>query len=287
MYTLLDEYELKLAKVFELTQKYLNNKELRDNLRKLLELTSKILTDKWKTGRKVVRTKFALEAFPDYPGEFMPLSLYTDAIVNLFDDILDELMEKDERALHVVEIAKVLTALFMDETFDRDIMNLYSEYFSKILCVAVSEMHYSKKMKNAEKVEELLHYAISCYNYRAYDVDIFFEIPMLALYGKIDGRIMDLARIFRAVNLIVKDWNDLEHDLKNETLTPAVIIVTKHPEKAKNCIMDMLEHYHSKINRILERINSDDSMYLPALKIGEMVNAEIEKFKGSHYSELR
>ncbi len=161
-------------------------------------------------------------------------------------------------------------------------MKLYSEYFSKILCVAVSEMHYSKKMQNAEKTDELIQHAISCYNYRAYDVDIFFEIPMLVLYGKIDGRIIDLARIFRAVNLIVKDWNDLEHDLKNETLTPVVIIAMNHPENAKNYIMDILEHYHSEINKVLEGMSSDGLMYLVTTKIAEMANAEIERFRESY-----
>ncbi len=281
MDTILKEYRKKLEDVLNLAFRYLHEEELQNDLKYLLKLTERNLTDKWITRKKVVRTKFALEAFPNYPMELLSISLYADAIVNLLDDILDELMEKDERALHVVEIAKVLTALFMDEMLDRNIMKLYSEYFSKILCVAVSEMHYSKKMQNAEKKDELIQHAISCYNYRAYDVDIFFELPMYALYGEIDRNIVELGRTFRSANLIVKDYFDIDHDLKNKTMTPLTVVKLRDDVDLEKHVCEILDYYLIKSDEIFKRVKKEKQQNLHEIAetILNMIEREADKLK--------
>jgi hypothetical protein len=202
------EYETNLEKVLRLACENLSDEELAKNLSELLKITTSNLTAKWRSGRKVVRTVFALKTLPNYPDAYLKTSLFIDATVNILDDILDELMEKEERALNIIELIKVLTLLFAEDLPQR-IMTSLSSYFSKILCIASSEMHYGERIKSSSDPDEILHNSIMCYNYRVLDIDIFFEIPMIVLYGRADPDLLTMARIFRAVNLIVKDYHDI------------------------------------------------------------------------------
>ena len=69
----------------------------------LLYQSSKNLTEHWQTGRKVVRTQIARMLIPNYPDSVLKLSLTIDAIINLLDDLLDEILAKEQKAAYILE----------------------------------------------------------------------------------------------------------------------------------------------------------------------------------------
>ena len=109
-----------------------------------LNKTSQNLIDKWNTGRKTLRTEIAFKIIPNYPTTVLKISLAIDAMINMLDDILDELMEKEERALHIIELIRVF-AIFNQQNISTEVQHKISEYFNKILCIAIPEIIYNKK----------------------------------------------------------------------------------------------------------------------------------------------
>ena len=123
-----------------------------------------------------------------------------------------------------------------------------SEYFNKILCVAIPEIIYKGKIKNTSDFEKRLDYSIGCYDCKSLDMDIFVELPLIKLYDndrEIDD-IVSLTRIHRAICLIKKDFRDLEHDIENETETPLIILFGEGKENLKRYMGRMFEHYEKE-----------------------------------------
>lgn len=271
------EYEKCAREALEAAFRHIEDEELTSVLENIVKTTTSLLTDKWRGKRKVLRTIFAVKTFQNYPNDCLKTSVYLDAIINLFDDILDELMNKDERTLHIVEIIKVMSLIFSElskASKSAEIADVVSEYFSKILCVAASEIHYGRKINETSKLEEIIIYAIKCYDYRSMDVDAFFEIPMIELYGTVNQDLLSLARDFRAVNLILKDYHDIEHDIKNETFTPLVAVYKLGEDKLQRCLKELLDHYYNRSLAIVSRANGEEFRNL-----FNMLKEEISKWE--------
>ncbi len=269
------EYEKCVSDVLEVARENLKDEELKLVLDNLTKMTTSLLTDKWRSGRKVVRTIFAVKAFPNYPNECLKISLYIDAMVNLLDDIFDELMSKYERSLHIVEFIKVMSLFFSElfrEARSAEIAGAMSKYLSKILCVAASEIHYGSRIREMSELDDIVEYSIKCYDYRAMDVDVFFEIPMIKLYGNVNPDLLSLARNFRAVNLILKDYRDIQHDIKNETFTPLVAIYRLGEDKLQKCLRELLDRYYNRSLAILNRADGVEFRNLFDMLREEMTN---------------
>ncbi|MBU0496480.1 MAG: hypothetical protein KKC68_07770 [Candidatus Thermoplasmatota archaeon] len=211
------------------------------------------LTDKWLTGRKSLRTEIAYRTIPDYPESMLTSSLLIDALINLLDDSLDELMTKPERSLYIIELVRVL-AIYNHQTLSKEAYQKIAEYFNKILCIAATEKLYAKNIKSTTEFSRCLQQAINCYNCKSIVIDIFFELPLLERYGaKTDiCNIISLARVHRALYQILKDYNDVERDIANETETPMVILFQKE-EKIKDYIDAMIDYYLWETENLLEK----------------------------------
>lgn len=283
------EYEKCVSNVLEIARENLKDEELKLVLDNLTKMTTSLLTDKWRSGRKVVRTIFAVKAFPNYPNEYLKISLCIDAMVNLLDDVLDELMTKYERSLHIVEFIKVMSLFFSElsrEARSAEIASVMSEYLSKILCVAASEIHYGSRIRETSELDGIIRYSIKCYDYRAMDVDVFFEIPMIKLYGEVKPDLLSLARNFRAVNLILKDYRDIQHDIKNETFTPLVAIYRLGEDKLQRCLRELLDHYYNRSLAIVGRADEEEFRNLFNMLREEMMNWKRDDSDFKHFDNF-
>lgn len=212
-------------------------------LNEMLNASSCNLTDKWKSSRKSLRTEIALKTIPEYPPNALQVSLIIDSMINLLDDSLDELMTKQQRALYVIELVRTL-AVFNQYEISKESRKKISEYFNKILVIAITEILYEEKIKASDEFRERLDFSIQCYDCKCLVTDIFFELPLIELYGNDEAvkGIISLARIHRALFQVIKDSRDLERDIKNQTETPVVILFNED-EILDKYLDAMIEHY--------------------------------------------
>ncbi|MCK4702805.1 hypothetical protein KAT55_05560, partial [Candidatus Bathyarchaeota archaeon] len=136
------------------------------------------LTEKWRRGRKTLRTEVAYRALRGYPDSTLNTSLTLDAMINLLDDIYDEALGKEEMALYIVELIRTIANMnHLVEDRERTAME---QYFNKILVIAFSEMHYRTRIKESVSYEEKLSSVIKCYEVKSTDMDVFIELPLRA-----------------------------------------------------------------------------------------------------------
>lgn len=249
-----------------------------EQFKNMLDRSSQSLVDKWKSGRKSLRTEIAVKVLPKYPSAVLKTSLMIDAIINLLDDNLDELMTKEERVLNIVELVRA-TAIFNQQPASNEIKQRISGYFNKVLCIGISEILYGGKIKASGDFSQQLQYLIQCYDCKSLVTDIFFELPLLELYGN-DKRIKDivsLARIHRAVHQIKKDYRDLEWDIKNHTETPIIILSKK--EGSVGQYMDaMMEHYE-KESRKFEPAHFSEGFRTTIERLMESISEEVDEYR--------
>jgi len=185
------------------------------------------LTKKWLEGKKYLRTKYARDAILEYPKKVLKLSLLLDANINLMDDILDETLSRKEKAFYLVELLRVL-ALRDSYPIEDEVKIRISNYFNKIIFVAVSEQIFLEKMRNTED-GDFHEVAYDYFAGRSLDMDLFLEIPLHELgYKKKEiDEVVGVGRRFRTINLMKKDLIDLEHDLESDIPTPITILHQK------------------------------------------------------------
>lgn len=207
----------------------------------LLHMSCQNLITKWTNGRKYARTAFAKQAFPNYPRSILKLSVSIDAIINLLDEILDEEMDKQAKALHMVEIIRML-AIHKYQHTEKIMNEAIGSYFNKIISIAVLEEIYRNLIKNETDNDKIILYSTQIYDCRSLDMDIYVELPLLKLYGEIKENVVGIARIFRAINLIKKDIADIQHDKENHVET-VVTLFFGNPATFKSRIKSLLNEY--------------------------------------------
>lgn len=215
--------------------------ELHKRVHETLFKSSQTITKKWLAGKKYLRTKYARDAILEYPKDVLKLSLILDATINLMDDLLDETLSREERAFYLVELLRVL-ALRDNYPIEDEVKTRISNYFNKIIFVAISEQIFLEKMKDKEG-EDFYKVAYDYFAGRSLDMDLFLEIPLHELkYKKNEiDEIVRVGRIFRTINLMKKDLIDLEHDIEFDIPTPIVMLHQK--EKPFN---DFIEYVFSR-----------------------------------------
>lgn len=226
----------------------------------LLSQSSKNLTGKWQTGRKVVRTQIARMLIPSYPSCVTKLSLTIDAIINLLDELLDEILLVEQKAVYILEMVRVLSLLNHLEAPPR-FQRRIASYFNKCICIVIPEVLYKDKIRAASSFDERLEYSIHCYDAKSLDMDVFMELPLVELYGE-DERVDALvssARIHRAVALINKDYRDLQHDRENDTETPLVLLAAEGEEQLRVYLNAMMGHYEGKSHALVHSEDNDFS----------------------------
>jgi hypothetical protein len=198
----------------------LNDPYLMELFSKVLQSSKNDLIEKWTSGKKYLRTLSVMKAFPEYPMNSLSISISLDAMINIFDDLFDENLEKDIKNFYLVEIFRMLANYHYQE-FNENLKYYVGNYFNKIIMIALLEKHFYDLMMNDKEERHLLTNAAYVYDIRSLDIDIFVEIPLLAANTiQSKDEILKVARIFRALELLKKDFLDVEYDLANgqETL---------------------------------------------------------------------
>ncbi len=212
------------------------------------------LTEKWRRGRKTLRTEVAYRALRGYPDSTLNTSLTLDAMINLLDDIYDEALGKEEMALYIVELIRTIANMnHLVEDGERTAME---RYFNKILVIAFSEMHYRTRIKESVSYEEKLSSVIKCYEVKSTDMDVFIELPLRAkgLDDETTSMYTRLGRVHRAVSIIVKDLDDLEHDVEAGEETPVVLLFRERDGSAKRALDDCVKHFEDMAEGVWKRV---------------------------------
>ena len=248
----------------------------REQLRGMLLRASQSLTQRWRTGRKTVRTQIAMRFIPDYPQEVLELSLALDAIINLLDDLLDELLAGKQKAAYILEFVRVL-ALFNHLHVPPEYQERIADYFNKGIGIVVAEIVYREKMKATDDFDDRLLYARQCYDAKGLVMDIFVELPLLALFGPEAPlqEVVPLARLHRAVSLLHKDFDDIAHDRENGTETPMVILADEGEERLRESLRLLLKHYRQRS----EMLAPDGTLVDIKERIRALIRQEIDDFE--------
>lgn len=212
------------------------------------------LTEKWRRGRKTLRTEVAYRALRGYPDLTLNTSLTLDAMINLLDDIYDEALGKEEMALYIVELIRTIAN--MNHLVEDEKRATMERYFNKILVIAFSEMYYRTRIKESVSYEEKLLSVIKCYEVKSTDMDVFIELPLRAkgLDDETTSRYTLLGRVHRAVSIIVKDLDDLEHDVEAGEETPVVLLFRESDGSAKRVLDDCVKHFEDMAEGVWKRV---------------------------------
>jgi hypothetical protein len=228
----------------------LNDPYLMDLFNKELQSSKNGLIEKWKSGKKYLRTLSVVKAFPEYPMNSLNLSISIDAMINIFDDLFDENLEKHIKNYYLLELFRML-ANYHYQASNENLRFHMGNYFNKLIMIASLEKHFYNLIKNEKRDDNLLKTATHIYDIRSLDVDVFIEITLLAsdtIQFKDD--VLKVARIYRALELLKKDILDIEHDIENglETL---FTIFWDRKNYLKNLISKLTNLYLERAKNIM------------------------------------
>ncbi len=211
--------------------------------REILKQSSSILPNKWQSGRKYSRTLFVQNALgKSYPKKYSALSLSVDSMVNILDDLLDEQLKKEEKEGYVVEFLRIFSYFEKNANFKMN--KIMSLYINKLITLAVAEKFYQKFIENKKDIKKIVELSANLLVCRGMDIDIFLEIGILDKKIEHLGKkkIGEIARLFRALNILKKDIADIKHDQKNGQKTVVTIVLSKNKTEFRFFIIDLVDY---------------------------------------------
>ncbi len=253
-----------------------NNMEVCSNI---LGRSCDNLTSTWISGRKYVRTYYIMEAFPAYSKHAQELSIKLDAMVNLLDDLLDENLSREEKALYIVELLRIISN-FSRHNKDKTLSDYIGRYFNELICIASLEDIYCRKIEKEKDKFELIDHMIKIYDCKSNDMNIFADIALqdLGISDKASyDAVKSSARHFRAINLISKDLNDIEHDLEQGTDSIIILVKDNYGKGYKEVLQSVVGEYLRKIESLEGCKDPKCKKIISGLL--EMSNSEAGKFR--------
>lgn len=227
--------------------------ELAKTYEQILMMTSQNITGKWEAGRKYARTYFSRKAFAEhYPEEYLKLSLYIDAMVNILDDIYDENMNKETRGLYLVEFLRIFSLYNLSE-LTKNIQEPLGHYFNQLITLAVAEGVYFKMIEGEKELDKIVKLSADLLLCRAQDIDIFNEIALVNYQNNKKENIKLIGRIFRAINILKKDVNDIDYDKSNN-----MVSVVTHISDRQD--INFSEYLKKLANYLLEKAEKEKSL---------------------------
>jgi len=212
--------------------------------RTVLMNSSDLIKRKWKSKRKYLRTAFVKQALGNsYPEKILKISLSVDSIINILDDLFDEKLDTVTKSLLIIEIGKLLGFLNRQEAFDKEIAKVFGGYLHKIVFMGITEKILKETLKGADG-KKFFEIAVPMYSVRSMDIDFFVQIA--------DEKLLRDARIFRVLNLIKKDVDDIHHDIESGNETPITMLYRKDKKLLKKFIEKFLKRY----SRYIHSMNS-------------------------------
>jgi len=227
----------------------LNDPYLMELFNKTLQTSKNELIEKWRSGKKYLRTLTVIKAFPDYSLDSLNLSISIDAIINILDDLLDENLEKQAKTFYIVEIIRTL-ANYHYQKSNKALRHCIGNYFNKCIMIALLEKHFYDLLRNTKENDYILKYPTYIYDIRSLDIDVFIEIPLLASNTiQFKDDIIKVARTYRALELIKKDILDVEHDVDNGIDTIFTILWNRKNDLLKS-VNNLIELYLNRAGKI-------------------------------------
>lgn len=243
-----------------------------------LRTSMEAIVTKWRNETKYVRTEYALQAFGDtYPESFLEVSLMIDAMVNILDDLFDEDLQAEERRLSIVEYLRIF-AVYSSKIPNKAIQQAMSFYFNKLITLAIAEQRIMLQVKHSEDKEYICTLSTQLLMTRAFDIDIFIQIPMYHISSDTTHQqnLLKRARIFRALNILKKDIRDIEHD-RSEGQETLVTWVLSHKEKYSfpEYNMNVTDSLRAFLSHGEETIPQSSSLATAYTTFASMIEAEI------------
>ena len=213
------------------------------------------LIEKWKSGKKSLRTFTVVKAFPKEYIKSIKSILLIDAIINILDDLIDENLEDKEKKFYIVELLRVMAEHQIIASTEEE-RKLLSTYLVKCITIAILEKFYYSLIKDLEPYDEILSFSNIIYDTRSLDMDIFIQIPLLGKDDMPKDDIVIVGRAYRALELLKKDILDFEHDIDHEIDT----IFTLYRDKKgllRNLVNDISSSYLLKAREVAASNPSD------------------------------
>lgn len=254
--------------------------ELEKTYEQVLTMTAQNITGKWQAGRKYARTYFSQKAFAGYyPEEYLKLSLLIDATVNILDDIYDENMSKETRGLYLVEFLRI-SSLYNLHKLTKNIQEAVGHYFNQLITLAVAEGVYFKMIENEKELDKIVKLSADLLLCRAQDINIFNEIALVNHQNNEKESIKLIGRIFRAINILKKDVDDIDYDKSNNMVS----VVTYMSDRKD---INFSEYLKELTNYLLEKANkekllldgSDNKIKVPVDNFIAMIKGNIEEIE--------
>ena len=140
-------------------------------------MSSQLLHNKFKTGRKDLRTRHVYDVFKEkYPVELLPYSIALDYATAIGDEITDEKMNKYESAAHIFELGKIVRAFGIAP---ENIQNIFNEHITVLQLVQSGEKYTIQLLLQEEDKDNMLDIGLKNYRTRSYDIIGFVEIPLI------------------------------------------------------------------------------------------------------------
>lgn len=242
----------------------------------ILSLSCDNITNKWRNGKKYLRTLFVQEAFSNfYPKNITKLSIYIDAIVNILDDLFDEEMSNEQKSLYILEFLKVFS-LYNYEHPQKEVQICFGNYFNKLISLASVENCFNDLINNENDINKIVNYSVKVLNCRSMDIDIFNELVLLNsdLYNKEEEKkIKESGRIFRAMNIMKKDIKDIKHDKETGQESVILKIYDNKDFDFQNYIFNVCNYYLNKIREM------ESEKLVPLNNFCKMTRRDIDDIK--------
>ena len=254
----------------------IDNSVIASSYAKILSSSCRNLTEKWLSNRKYIRTLFVKEAFSNfYPEKHTKISLYIDALINILDDLLDEKMDDSVKLLYLVEFSRIFS-LYHKRRLARDIQLALWHSFNKLISLAIAEGYYKNFIRKEKDIEKIIKYSVESFGIRSLDIDVFNEIALIdyKTANKKIEKIKKIGRIFRAINIIKKDIEDIEYDTKNNIETIITIMIRKKECDFHKYILSLLDDCLNKAKKIKSENLTEKKIIVPINNFYSMIERD-------------
>ena len=108
------------------------------------------------------------------------------------------------------------------------------------------------------------------------DIDVFNEIALInyKTANKKIEKIKKIGRIFRAVNILKKDIEDIEYDTKNNIETIITIMTRKKECDFHKYILDLLDYYLNEAQKIKLTKFTEKKLTIPINNFYSMIERD-------------
>lgn len=251
---------------------YIDEKELQlifPTYEHVIKSAVELVSSRWEQNLKYVRTEFVKSAFRQYyPEEVFRLSIAIDVQINILDDLYDEVLEKNIKAMFIHEILKELRNHYMQlnslpDEISNKILGQLDEYYLDLDVLAFAEPIYMTQIIDGKLGDnEILEISKKLLYFRSQDINIFNDLAMIASGIENSVCLTNAANYYRSVNLLKKDIFDIEHDKIQNQMTPVVYMFDRDREKFEYFVFEITKSFKNQIHEQFQKEASDKGKFV-------------------------